>query len=306
MSMFVCPVCKEANEEYRNYCKECGTWLLSNNFPSKQINTDPGKGINRRNPLYVDKTGLSGWLIVLFTIGTGLLLFFLFVAGIQYLYSFLALYGLVGLGLAILLALIFTMAGRFTTQKKELGVLLVVSVISIAGGIALSPENQPIQGQALAINGQAATQQKGQKPKATGQITYAVGDIVQTGKLTYQIKEVQLRKEIKNQLGGLQTNGIYAVLTVNVVNNDKKPRYVDQSMFKIHDSEGRTFDPDSKADLYLNNEIAFFLDNINPGLAKQAKIAFELPTGPKQLTVEVSSGLGLSGGESAFILLGDM
>ena len=34
MPSFICPTCKEINEEHRNYCKACGNWLLSTNYPA--------------------------------------------------------------------------------------------------------------------------------------------------------------------------------------------------------------------------------------------------------------------------------
>ncbi|MEK5182698.1 hypothetical protein [Paenibacillus odorifer] len=34
MPSYICPTCKEINEEHRNYCKACGNWLLSTNYPA--------------------------------------------------------------------------------------------------------------------------------------------------------------------------------------------------------------------------------------------------------------------------------
>jgi RNA polymerase subunit RPABC4/transcription elongation factor Spt4 len=34
---FICPVCKEVNEEHRKYCKQCGTWLLSTTFQATPV-----------------------------------------------------------------------------------------------------------------------------------------------------------------------------------------------------------------------------------------------------------------------------
>ncbi|WP_053367652.1 hypothetical protein [Bacillus sp. FJAT-27245] len=158
MSRYVCPVCKVENEDCRNYCKECGTWLLSNTSPSKRNNSNPVKG-SEPDFHYPQRPKISGWLIVLFTIGTGLFLFLLTISGLNYLYSFLVLYGLVGLALTIVLALIFALAGRFAYEKRNLVVLLMVSVMSLSGGIALAPEKLLTQGSVIASNGQAEINQ---------------------------------------------------------------------------------------------------------------------------------------------------
>ncbi|GGF88538.1 DUF4352 domain-containing protein [Paenibacillus abyssi] len=47
MSYYVCPVCKTKNEEQRNYCLGCGTWLLSDKFPAKKLRKKNGGRVGR-------------------------------------------------------------------------------------------------------------------------------------------------------------------------------------------------------------------------------------------------------------------
>lgn len=318
MTMFICPVCKEPNEEHRNYCKECGTWLLSTNFPS-----EPMKGSNHiqqnqrrkkeQNQVRVQKnSGLrdekyatytyqsqavssSSWLIVIFIIGTIMFLLMALLVGKGNLFSVFAIFGLGGLGLTALLGLLFAVLRKVSLYKKELGVLLVTSVVSIIVSFVLTPADLSAGKFSPGTRGNESVQD----------VQHKIGESVNVGNLSYQVSQAYQQQKIESRFGSIATEGIFVIINLGVTNNDKEARYIDQSMFKLYDSEGRSFDPDPKADIYLNNEVGFFLKNINPGLSKQAKVAFELPLGATDLKLGVSSGFGWSGEESEFIYIGN-
>ncbi|WP_235846919.1 DUF4352 domain-containing protein [Neobacillus soli] len=294
--MFICPICKEANEGYRNYCKKCGTWMLSTTFPSKSIEKQ-----SKKQSSYSKKTANNHWVRNLFMIGTILFVLLVLLSGKELIYSWLALFGVAGFGLSIILAIVFAITRSFTERRGGLGFLLVFSVLSIITSIALTPKSleaaNPLA-QAGKVNSGPAIPVKKQN--------FDIGDKVSVGKLTYIVKDVFQQKKIDGPFDTLTTDEVFLVMTIHVSNNDKQPRYVDKSMFKLHDSQGRSFGPDTKADSYINNETAFFLKSINPGISTEAKIVFELPHNAKQLKLEVTSGFGLKGKESQLITIGSL
>jgi hypothetical protein len=78
---------------------------------------------------------------------------------------------------------------------------------------------------------------------------------------------------------------------------------MDSTMFTLHDSQGNAYDADPSAFMYLENQESFFLDNVNPGLARTGDIVFEVPEGLTGLSLEVDSGVLFAAGESVIIEL---
>lgn len=69
-------------------------------------------------------------------------------------------------------------------------------------------------------------------------------------------------------------------------------------MFIMKDSEGREFEPMVDGDiLMLLGDKNLFLEDVNPGLSRVGQIVFEIPAAVTSYTLEVSSGIGRSGGE---------
>lgn len=288
MKMYICPVCKEANEEYRNYCKECGTWLLNTKYPSTPIEKAKKNGHSR--------SGKSNWLKNLIIIGIILFVPLALLGGLKNISGLFALYSLVAFGLTIILAIVFAVTQSFKEKRNGLSVLLLSSVFLMIISMVLNPNDLKAGNAVNQVNpGQAVLQNKQAN---------AVGDTVNAGKLSYIVKEAYQQREINSPIGKTTTNGVFVVMTVNVLNNDNSPRFVDKSMMKLYDSEGRSFEPNIKADVYLN-ESSFFLRSINPGISTEAKIAFEVPANTMNLKLEVTSGSSFNK-DSHYILIGSL
>ncbi|WP_416386119.1 DUF4352 domain-containing protein [Alkalithermobacter thermoalcaliphilus] len=80
-------------------------------------------------------------------------------------------------------------------------------------------------------------------------------------------------------------------MIISVTNNDKEARTLDTSLFKLTDSEGRTYDPDATADIYVNGQNMFFLDKINPNLTKTGYIVFDLADPNAEYILNVTGGM---------------
>lgn len=105
---------------------------------------------------------------------------------------------------------------------------------------------------------------------------HKIGDKIQIGELTYEVDGTELKDTVGDNYINKKAKGKYLILKVNVTNNDKEDRIVDNSQFQLVDKDGIVYEPDSKADVYVNNNDMFFFDEINPNITKTGYIAFDL------------------------------
>jgi hypothetical protein len=141
---------------------------------------------------------------------------------------------------------------------------------------------------------------------AAPKTAYKVGDEVPVGNFIYRLDSAAEQNVISSGnefLDDLTTTGKFVIVQVTVLNNDKESRMVDGSMFKLVGSDGTEFSAYSEADMYINSDLGFFLEQVNPKMTRTGKIAFEVPADASGLQLEVSSGLGWSGGEYEVINL---
>ncbi|NLO98589.1 MAG: DUF4352 domain-containing protein [Peptococcaceae bacterium] len=153
----------------------------------------------------------------------------------------------------------------------------------------------------------------GGQPNTTGQEStqppagkdYGLNEEVNAGKIGYVVSEVKKDKKIgQNEFLQKTTENQFLIIKVKVTNNDKETRTIDTSLFKLLDSEGKEYSAMADADLYVNEGNGFFLAQVNPGTSKSGFVVFEIPENVSGLKLQVSSGLGWSGGEYEIINLG--
>ncbi|MGM0922854.1 MAG: DUF4352 domain-containing protein [Bacillota bacterium] len=150
----------------------------------------------------------------------------------------------------------------------------------------------------------AKEEKKAEAPKKEEKKAFAVGDEVVVENFTYKVIGIEETNKLTSVLGDKTTEGKYAVVELAVTNKDKKARYVDGNMFRILTADGTEYSSDAELGTYVNeNGLGFFLEDINPNISKTGKIAFELPKEATAYDLQVSSGLGWSGGKYETIKL---
>jgi hypothetical protein len=148
--------------------------------------------------------------------------------------------------------------------------------------------------------------EKSKKDSGEAKQTFKIGDNVKVEDFIYRVEGVEEKSRIEsgNQfIDDVTTTGKFVIVDVTVTNNDKESRYVDSNMFKLLDSGGTEFSASNDANTLINSDMGFFLEEINPKLNRRGKIAFEVPKDAVNLSLQVSSGLGWSGGEYESISL---
>lgn len=69
MDIWICPTCKEENKDYEQYCRKCGTWLLSTTHPAKKVQKSnsssyPNKKIQRNHMSSPNSNGFKTFYII--------------------------------------------------------------------------------------------------------------------------------------------------------------------------------------------------------------------------------------------------
>jgi len=122
------------------------------------------------------------------------------------------------------------------------------------------------------------------KPSETQTCTYQyrLGDRVVVDDIAYTIHS----KTESNQAGesydyigfmGETADGIFYIFDITVENVGKESKTFWGSNIKIYDNQGRTFDHDTTAEIYLDDSFSY--DQLQPGLPKRGKIVFDVPEG---------------------------
>ena len=122
------------------------------------------------------------------------------------------------------------------------------------------------------------------KPKTSQSCTYeyGLGDKVIVDGLAYTIHS----KTEKNKIGesneyvgfmGEEADGVFYIFDITIENVGKESETFSGSNIKIYDNQGRTFDHDTTAEIYLDD--SFQYDQLQPGLPKRGKIVFDVPKG---------------------------
>jgi len=150
-----------------------------------------------------------------------------------------------------------------------------------------------------------STSTSGQKNEATPEVTNKIGDAVTVGYFTFTVDKAEQKASVGGQYSSSTASGIYQLVFVTALNNDKEPRYVDSNMFKLVDSQGREFTTSTEATtsytLSQGGKWDFFLKQLNPGLEQEGALIFDIPKDATGLKLEVKGGFGSS--KKAYIQL---
>jgi len=135
------------------------------------------------------------------------------------------------------------------------------------------------------INTPAETQDSNQKiqqeTKAPKPQVYYPGDRVEVGNFAYTVNSYYTTDKIGRDLMGTfmgeKADGIFLVVDVTIENIGKESKTIWASNIKVVDDQKRTFEHDTAAEFYLENDQKFIFEQLQPGLPKTGKIVFDVP-----------------------------
>ena len=131
----------------------------------------------------------------------------------------------------------------------------------------------------------------------TSQVSQSIsklGDRIVVGDFAYTFNDMTTSKQIGESLYGTfvgkKADGKYIILDVTIENVAKESKTIPiGSIIKIVDDQGRKFEHDSSAEIYLKDE-AFSFTQLQPGLPKRGKIVFDVPENING-KIEIAKGL---------------
>ena len=151
---------------------------------------------------------------------------------------------------------------------------------------------KPTGGAAIAAQSAAApVEPVKEEPTAT------LNTPVRDGKFEFVVTSVQpgLADVGDNPFLNQKAQGQFVIVTLSVQNIGDRPQGFSPSNQKLFDTEGRSFETDTSAQIALdNNDIAVW-DNINPRNTVDVSLVYDMPVGAVPASIELHDSM-FSGG----------
>lgn len=136
------------------------------------------------------------------------------------------------------------------------------------------------------------------------EITYSLGERFVWGDFAYTFHNVETESEIGSYLFGEfygeKADGMFLVVDVTIENIDKETQTFWGSAITITDDKGRIFEDDDNAWIYLDDDVKFIFEQMQPNLPKKGKIIFDVP---KDINGKIRISKGLFSSKYVYISL---
>jgi hypothetical protein len=112
------------------------------------------------------------------------------------------------------------------------------------------------------------------------------------GDVSYTVTSAQPVTELRDPTGFQETlSGNFILVAFTFANNGNEPATVSDLGLYLYDSQGRQYETDTDAALYLPEETSIFmLDRVNPGLTQEIQTVYAVPPDAEGFELEVTSG----------------
>lgn len=159
-----------------------------------------------------------------------------------------------------------------------LGAILLLIVLGSALGGGKHGEQQAAP--AVSSNAENTNGQQGQNsPPAEAKPAAGIGSTVTSGDFAITVTSVEPGQAmVGNSALGKSAQGEFVFVHVKVTNNGKKADTFTSSLQKLVDGQGREFEADGAAAIYLGDN-GVLLKEINPGNSVEGVLVYDLPKG---------------------------
>ncbi|GBE66258.1 Mpr protein [Mycobacterium sp. MFM001] len=120
---------------------------------------------------------------------------------------------------------------------------------------------------------------------------------VRDGKFEFVVTKVEpgLAEVGDNPYLARKAQGQFVIVSMSVKNIGDKPQSFAPSSQKLFDADGRSFEPDTTAQIALGDSDVPLYDNVNPGNAVDVKVVYDMPQSAVPTTIELHDSV-FSGG----------
>lgn len=137
--------------------------------------------------------------------------------------------------------------------------------------------------------------------------TFVVGDSRQ--QIEYTVTAARLFEDLGDQYLNTEPDGYFLVVELRMTNQTDESFSISTNSFSVSDSQGRRFDPDSGAGMYIDTDPrieseGILFKQLNPGLTTQGALVFDVsPNDTVSLVIEPTAFL--ESGETHTVRLGN-
>ncbi|GAA0614676.1 hypothetical protein GCM10009001_34940 [Virgibacillus siamensis] len=195
--------------------------------------------------------------------------------------------------------------GCLTAIGAVVVLVIIISLFSGGDGSSDTASGESDQSnQEQSAESGAEKEEKASKVKKAG-----IGETATIADVGFTVKNVKTTSVIEsgNQFTeDAKTSGKFVLMDVTVKNGQKEPLTINSGYFEIKTSDGTTYEAvtDGQVLMAMGNVASeFFLTQINPGLSKSGKVAFEVPKDFKLKNAVLHCQTGFFGTESIEISL---
>lgn len=178
---------------------------------------------------------------------------------------------------------------------------LSVTASAAAAALALilvgcsSPSSAP-GGEAPAVEAPAAEAPTAEEPAAEEPAVPGLNTPVVSGTFEFTALGVtDLGTTIGTEPLSTTAQGTFLQVDLKVANIGAEGEMFLVNYVKLVDAEGRTFDADSMAAVYLDSSAGTWVASINPGNAVQGPVIFDVPAGTQAASIQVTDSLFSTG-----------
>ncbi len=80
-----------------------------------------------------------------------------------------------------------------------------------------------------------------------------IGETINVGNFTYQVDTFIFKKVLRTEFSSKKADGIFLIVRLSLINNDKEEHTIDNSMFKLTDENGTEFESSDEGTTELRN-----------------------------------------------------
>lgn len=170
--------------------------------------------------------------------------------------------------------------------------LIILATIFSGGG---SPDGDNSETASVTTASEKPSEKAGRPKQADRPKAPGIGDVVKDGRFAFKVTRVEKGlSQVGEGFTVSTAQGQYVLVHLNVKNiGDEAQTFTDWAQ-KLIDTQGRQFDADSSAAIWLKDSNAFF-NNINPGNTVNGVLIFDVPKSLKIKAIELHDSI-LSGG----------
>ena len=108
--------------------------------------------------------------------------------------------------------------------------------------------------------------------------TAVIGQSVEVDEATWVVTNARQATQLNDQFGGITPpkQGNFVIVDFRFRNDSNEAKTLHPGALKLIDEDGREFDPDTDTFSYIPPEENLFLEQVNPGVTKDAEVIFSV------------------------------